>query len=107
MTTIADRKRTLEARRAELLGRLETVEDGLDSHGEKDWEDLAIEREDDEVFEELGASAATELRMIAAALSRIKAGEYGYCTICGSEIAGERLDAIPATPFCASCAAKL
>ncbi len=106
MTTIAERKRALEARRAELLGRLETVEDGLDSHGEKDWEELAVEREDDEVLEDLGAAAVAELRMIEAAVARIAAGEYGYCTVCGSEIASERLDVVPATPFCASCASK-
>jgi RNA polymerase-binding transcription factor DksA len=107
MTTIADRKRALHARRAELLGRLETVEEGLDSHGEKDWEELAIEWADDEVLEDLGAAAANELRMITAALARIKEGEYGYCTVCGSEIAAERLDIVPATPFCATCAAKI
>ena len=107
MTTIAERKRALEDRRAELMGRLETVEDGLDSHGEKDWEELAVEREDDEVLEVLGAAAMTELRMIEAALARIEADEYGFCTVCGSEIATERLDVVPATPFCASCAAKL
>lgn len=107
MTTIAERKRALEDRRAELKGRLETVEDGLDSHGEKDWEELAVEREDDEVLEDLGAAAVTELRMIEAALGRIETEEYGYCTVCGSEIAVERLDVVPATPFCASCAAKI
>ncbi len=106
MTTIAERKRALEARRAELLGRIETVEDGLDSHGEKDWEELAVEREDDEVLEDLGAAAVTELRMIEAALGRIAADEYGFCTLCGAQIAEGRLDAVPATPFCATCAAK-
>ena len=44
---------------------------------------------------------------IDSALRRIEEGEYGYCTVCGSEIAAERLDIVPATPFCATCAAKI
>jgi RNA polymerase-binding transcription factor DksA len=44
--------------------------------------------------------------MIEAALHRIEAGEYGECVSCGAEIDPERLDLVPATPFCATCAAK-
>ncbi len=62
---------------------------------------MATEREGDEVLEDLGQSAQTELRMIEAALVRIEEGEYGYCVTCGEKISEERLDLIPATPFCA------
>lgn len=40
------------------------------------------------------------------ALQRIEAGTYGVCEACGQEIPRERLDAIPYTRFCASCAEK-
>jgi RNA polymerase-binding transcription factor DksA len=76
----------------------------LDSHMNPDWEDAATEREQDEALEALGQSAQTELRMIDAAMSRMAAGEYGVCVRCGAEIADERLDLLPATPFCAACA---
>jgi RNA polymerase-binding transcription factor DksA len=56
------------------------------------------------VLEDLGQSAQTELRMIDAAMARIEEGEYGYCTKCGDKIAEDRLDLLPATPFCANCA---
>ena len=67
---------------------------------------MATEREGDEVLEDLGQSAQLELRMIEAALKRIEAGEYGECVRCGNEIDPGRLNLLPATPFCADCAAS-
>lgn len=94
----------LEARRDELLQRMKAVESELDSHHSKDWEDLASEREDDEVLEKMGQAAKAEVVRIDAALARLAAGEYGICTKCGIEIAPERLALVPYTPFCRSCA---
>lgn len=104
MTSIATRKSQLEARLADLKGRLVEIEHELDSHQSKDWEELATEREGDEVLESMGVSGQQEIRMIEAALTRIAQGEYGFCTKCGSEIGQERLDAVPYTPFCRACA---
>lgn len=42
---------------------------------------------------------------ILAALRRIEEGEFGYCSECGEEIAGKRLELDPATPTCVNCAA--
>jgi len=41
---------------------------------------------------------------IEAAEQRLGDGRYGTCTSCGLEIAAERLDALPATPTCVTCA---
>lgn len=41
---------------------------------------------------------------IAAAEQRLAIGTYGACTVCGGHISAERLDALPATPTCVSCA---
>ena len=41
---------------------------------------------------------------IEAAEQRLENGLYGTCTSCGREISVERLDALPATPTCVSCA---
>ncbi len=35
---------------------------------------------------------------------RIDAGTYGTCRVCGAEIGGERLRALPSTTVCVSCA---
>jgi DnaK suppressor protein len=48
--------------------------------------------------------AKVALAGIEAAEQRLKCGRYGICTICGLEIAVERLDALPATPTCLDCA---
>lgn len=101
MISTAKRKAELEARRDFLRRRIAGIGAELDSHDAKDWEEMATEREGDEVLEDLGQSAQTELRMIEAALVRIEEGEYGYCVTCGEKISEERLNLIPATPFCA------
>ena len=104
MTTIDDRRTQLETRRDELVARMQTVEQELASHTSKDWEDQATEQEDDEVLEAMGEAARAEVAKIDAALTRMEAGEYGFCTKCGSEISSERLDLLPFTPFCRNCA---
>ncbi|MGB3278183.1 MAG: TraR/DksA C4-type zinc finger protein [Pseudorhodobacter sp.] len=100
----SERKAQLEARLGVLAARLNAIETELDSHQSKDWEELATERETDEVLEGLGVSGQQEIRMIQAALARIEDGEYGSCAKCGSIISDERLDVVPYTPFCRVCA---
>lgn len=104
MTTIETRKTQLQARRADLSARLASIEGELDTHESRDWEEMATEREGDEVLEGMGQSAQVEIRMIEAALRRIEAGEYGICARCGDEIGEARLDVLPYTPFCSRCA---
>lgn len=104
MVSVTDRKTQLEARLADLRGRLAGIEAELDSHHAADWEELATEREGDEVLEGMGVSGQQEIRMIEAALGRIAAGEYGFCVKCGAEIGDGRLDVVPFTPFCRDCA---
>ena len=41
---------------------------------------------------------------IDAALARIREGEFGYCVMCGEEMASERLDLDPAAALCIQCA---
>jgi RNA polymerase-binding transcription factor DksA len=41
---------------------------------------------------------------LSAALERLDDGEYGRCERCGSEIGAARLEALPTTRFCISCA---
>lgn len=98
------RKGQLQARLSELDNRLHGIEAELQSHDSKDWEEMATEREQDEALSALGEEGAVEIRMIHAALDRIDTGEYGFCTLCGEAIATERLDLLPATPFCSNCA---
>jgi RNA polymerase-binding transcription factor DksA len=104
MIPLTTRKAQLDARLADLRKRLTGIDAELDSHQAKDWEELATERESDEVLEGIGLSGQQEIRQIEAALVRLEAGEYGYCVKCGAEIGEERLDVLPYTPFCRNCA---
>lgn len=97
-------KLKLIARLRELGLRLESIEDALEEPHSKDWEELATEREGEEVLEALGVSGQAEVARIRAALARITAGTYGQCTKCGEEISAARLDVVPDAPLCAKCA---
>jgi RNA polymerase-binding transcription factor DksA len=101
---IATRKAVLERRLTELGARLEAIDDELLSHQDPDWEELAVAREGDEVLEATGSAGLTEIAMIRSALARISDGSYGTCRRCGDPIGEARLDAVPWTPFCRSCA---
>jgi RNA polymerase-binding transcription factor DksA len=105
MKTNETRRAALLTRLAELDGRLHAIEAELDQPHTKDWDDRAIETEGDQVLERLGQSGLDEIRRIMAALGRIKTGVYGECVTCGNRISEERLDVLPATPFCKTCAA--
>lgn len=104
MTSLTARKKQLEARLQALTERVAATEAELLSHDAKDWEELATQREGDEVLEQVGLGAQEEMRAIRAALQRIEEGEYGACQKCGAEIGKARLDLLPFTPFCKDCA---
>lgn len=93
----------LMARRTELQHRLERIETDLDRPGNPDDDDRAIERNNDEVLEELGGAGQKELEAIEAALDRVTAGTFGVCAKCGEPIADERLKAVPHAALCADC----
>ncbi len=105
MISHSQRRTQLEDRYAELEARIAAIGDELDAEHSPDWEDLAVEREDDEVLEGVGNSAQQEMRQIEAALERLDSGQYGTCTSCGEPITEERLNILPYTPFCRNCAA--
>ena len=104
MTPLTTRTKQLQLRLAALQGRLAGIEAALDAPHSPDWEEMAVEREGDEVLESMGVSGQREIRVIEAALSRIAEGSYGICAKCGQAVGDERLDALPYTPFCRGCA---
>ncbi len=98
-------KLTLLNRLRELGVRLDGIEDALEAPHSKDWEEAAVEREDEEVLERLGQSGQAEIARIKSALARLASGDYGYCAKCGDEISEQRLEVLPDTPNCVKCAA--
>ncbi len=104
MVKIPNRETQLLMRKRELLSRLKGIDSELLSHQSRDWEDLAVEREADEVLEHLGDAGVKELRLIDMALARMMDGSYGICMQCGERISAERLDVLPYTGVCRACA---
>jgi RNA polymerase-binding protein DksA len=47
--------------------------------------------------------ASQHLSQVDAALARLDAGTFGLCVRCGTEIAPERLDALPWAAHCITC----
>ena len=97
-------REALMARLSELDRRLHHIEAALDEPNSKDWEELAVEREGDEVLESLGQSGQAEIARIRAALQRLRDGNFGECTRCNEPISEERLAVLPDTPLCKTCA---
>jgi RNA polymerase-binding transcription factor DksA len=88
----------------DFLNRLRKMDGSLDPA--QGAQHIVIERALDQALEALTTSAEAQLRMIDAALARMVDGEYGFCEKCGSGIALERLEAMPATCLCGACDAQ-
>ena len=93
----------LEDQLARLLDRAGKIQGDLRRTPDRDWQEQAIEAENDEVLEGLDAMTLGEVRRIRAAIWRIANGTYGTCSTCGRTIGEERLAAIPSTPTCLTC----
>ncbi len=104
MTDYSAIKAELLAKQEELSDRLQEtqategheVEEGLDPNAQL-WEVS-------EVRDGLDDEAATELNQVNEALSRLDAGEYGYCKSCGNQIGSARLEAMHYATLCIDCA---
>lgn len=109
-------QRRLEAERADIAGPLEAIRGRLSvSQGESGGEisladqhpaDAATETESRELDMTRQLMFESRLKRIDAALERIRAGTYGRCVVCGEQIAPERLEVLPETPYCMKDAAR-
>jgi len=97
---------TLRETRAEWEKRLGAIQvdrrrrgDGLD----QDFEEQAVQRENDETLDALDKRGRQELREIDAALDRLSKGRFGSCEKCGKKIASDRLRAEPTAVTCTDC----
>ena len=93
------------ALQAKLKRRLKAIDRDIRHPGmSADWSEQATERENDEVLESLGNASEMELAQIEAALKRLDAGDYFTCRVCGEQIPMARLNLLPFTTTCVSCA---
>lgn len=93
-------------RREELRRRVSKIAEGVGRGTplNPDFEEQAVERQEEEVLDALDEAAHRELAHITRALARMEQGVYGVCAVCGSDIPIGRLHAVPYTDLCLACA---
>ena len=89
-----------------LNSKLDSIKKNVTTAPNTDWSEQAQERENDEVIDALGNEIKRELNLVNTALHRIKQGDYLYCDDCGAEINLSRLEILPYTLHCITCASK-
>ena len=109
MSKFDEIRQLLLAKRQELLQRVSDIQKDLrkeDNPVEKDFEEQAVQMENEEVLNALDAEGRATLLKIDHALKRIETGNYDICTMCDTTIPIERLRAMPYTELCVDCAAE-
>ena len=91
-----------ESHPGSLDDEVEEISNGSDSHI-GDSASATLGREIDYTLGENSEQVLTEINT---ALKRIEDGTYGTCTVCGKEIAPERLEAYPWASLCIDDARK-
>lgn len=107
MEDFEDIRLDLVARRQQMVGRLSAILQDVGHRRQPldpDFEEQAVERQNDEVLDALDTAARRELAQIDRALERIERGEYAICSACGDTIPLARLRAVPYTDRCVDCA---
>ena len=88
----------------ELSNRLESLSTDRSKSHSIDSSEQAVERENDEVIDQLESDARKELEQVKLAIQRLDNGTYGVCVKCEEEISPARLKALPFVELCINCA---
>ena len=96
-------RRTLLARKAEVLSNLGVKFDTLAAMGRVAEEDQAQMSHDEYISLSLNRLDFQQLGLVEEALDRIKVGDYGFCQACGDPIPGKRLKVVPWARYCIDC----
>jgi DnaK suppressor protein len=79
------------------------LDDEISEEVSLDREDVLKLKEEIEVFEKEDQLEEGLISEVEEALNRIHLGNYGQCLSCGSQLPGERLEAVPYAKFCVKC----
>jgi len=94
-------------KRGSLVERVDHLESDIrreNSPLSQDFEEQAVEKENDEVLDALDDATREEVAQIDQALLRIEKGQYHVCSSCAAKISTDRLIALPYTTTCVKCA---
>jgi RNA polymerase-binding transcription factor DksA len=99
-----DPKLTLLALEQQLQHKLTKIHADFAVTANADSNERAVERENDEVLDQLEKQLSLQLQQVHTALQAIADGSYGRCSSCGHAISTERLTVLPYTLHCQQCA---
>ena len=106
MPDLAAVRSRLQTSLLELESRLTHIARDLADTPDPDWDEQAIELEDDESLEHQAELVEREIVSVKGAIARIEDGTYGTCVRCGGDIATARLEARPEAALCIDCARR-
>jgi len=86
-----------------LVASNEDFKEIMEGEEPKDLADIASDDMDRKMIEAIGTQELKRLKLIEAAITRIKQGKYGHCIKCGRRIPQDRLIAIPYAIMCIEC----
>ena len=91
-----------DALRKALAGDLSLLKE-LRAQTSGDMVDAALDSVQDEISSQLAEVESRELARIEYALERMRAGHFGLCEACGTNIPMARLNALPYATLCIKC----
>jgi RNA polymerase-binding protein DksA len=97
---LVQQKQELLARAAKVRADITRSSGPLD----KDFAEQVVQMENDAVLAGIGEATAAELAQINRALAQLDQGSYGICSNCGKPISERRLQALPYSDRCITCA---
>jgi DnaK suppressor protein len=99
-------QKTLQVKRADLLGRVKEIRSSVTEGNDLEAPDLgdrALTSITRDLKYQLTTGEREIVRRIDAALDRIDAGTYGECVHCGKKVQLGRLEAVPWARHCIEC----
>lgn len=100
MTDTTTIEAALRARLETLHGDVARIEADRRAPLDADFAEQAAELEGRDALGPIEDSHRVEIESINAALTRIHAGLYGKCSVCGADIPAGRLQALPSATTC-------
>jgi RNA polymerase-binding transcription factor DksA len=89
----------------QVLGTIRLALDAAATSRRRQLDELAVQP-DDPVGVGLRDALERTLAEIGSAMERLDAGRFGDCQKCGAEVAVERLELRPWSPYCVACAGR-
>ncbi len=101
---MTDHQTLLLALEHQLQHKLDQIHADFGITADADAAERAVQRENDEVLNQLEHQTAMELQQVRSALQAVADGSYGRCSRCGHAISAGRLTVLPYTLHCQQCA---